>query len=245
MQIFLSWSGEQSKAVAEVLRDWIPLVIQATDPWISLDIEKGARWNSEISEKLESSKVGIICLTEDNLDAPWILFEAGALSKRNDAYVCTFLFGIKPTDVQQPLAQFQHTKFNKVDIRRLMETVNQSIQDAGGKALHEKTFSRAFENYWSELETSLNKIQTKKPATKLEQRPEREMLQEILEILREQERSRSLQEHKENVQQILLSNITRPLGLSDLPNSKIYKPLLQMEKQPNKQEILKKKNNNP
>lgn len=45
------------------------------------DIEKGAKWSTEVLKELEESEIGILCLTRDNLDKPWILFEAGALSK--------------------------------------------------------------------------------------------------------------------------------------------------------------------
>jgi hypothetical protein len=57
---------------------------------------------------LEESKIGILFLTNENLQAPWLMFEAGALSKRiGDSKVCPILFGLKATDVTDPLAQFQ------------------------------------------------------------------------------------------------------------------------------------------
>src|SRR4051812_34315853 len=88
MLVFLSWSGQRSKAVAEELERWLRQVIQTVEPWISTDIDKGLRWGPELSDRLEGSKIGIICLTKDNLDTRWILFEAGALSKTKDTYVC-------------------------------------------------------------------------------------------------------------------------------------------------------------
>ncbi len=82
MRIFISWSGDLSKNIAEIFRQWIPGVIQAAKPYYSPDdITKGTRWSSEISKELDASKIGIICLTKDNLDSSWIMFEAGALSK--------------------------------------------------------------------------------------------------------------------------------------------------------------------
>ena len=44
MKVFLCWSGTRSKGIANALHEWLPRVIQALDPWISVDIDKGARW---------------------------------------------------------------------------------------------------------------------------------------------------------------------------------------------------------
>src|SRR5680860_1889992 len=99
MKVFISWSGNESKEIAVFLKKWIEQIIQSAEPWISLDIEKGKRWNSEISASLEQSKVGIFCMTEKNLNSPWILFEAGAVAKSRDSYVCTFLMKLNPTDI--------------------------------------------------------------------------------------------------------------------------------------------------
>lgn len=78
MKVFLSWSGERSKQVANLLSSWLCCVIQATRPWISSkDIDRGSLWFSEINDQLKDTSVGIICLTKENKDRPWILFEAG------------------------------------------------------------------------------------------------------------------------------------------------------------------------
>ncbi len=81
MKVFISWSGDRSRVVAEALRDWLPNVIQALDPWISEDIAKGTKWLSKIDEELDKARVGIICSTMENCAATWIVFEASALAK--------------------------------------------------------------------------------------------------------------------------------------------------------------------
>jgi hypothetical protein len=43
MLVFISWSGDRSKAVAQVLAEWLSKVVQATDARISSDISKGVR----------------------------------------------------------------------------------------------------------------------------------------------------------------------------------------------------------
>ena len=79
MKIFISWSGPRSKAMAEALKEWLPNVIQAVDPWVSSsDIDAGMRWTPALAEQLQQTQLGILCLTAENLNAPWLLFEAGA-----------------------------------------------------------------------------------------------------------------------------------------------------------------------
>jgi len=190
MQVFLSWSGERSKAMAETFAEWIGQVIQAVEPWISSDIEKGSRWGPEVAGRLEACKVGIICLTRENLDANWILFEAGALSKTKDAHVCTLLLDIAPSDIEQPLGQFQHTTRAKAEMLQLVQTINEAVHRSGERALAEATLKQVFETNYPHLSAALDRIAAQKPDTGSSHRPEREILQEILEIVRGQERQR-------------------------------------------------------
>jgi hypothetical protein len=49
MNVFISWSGGYSKAVAEVLKSWLKCVLQGTNPWLSTrDINRGSDWFSAI-----------------------------------------------------------------------------------------------------------------------------------------------------------------------------------------------------
>jgi hypothetical protein len=158
MKIFISWSGRKSNMIAESLKDWLEQVIQSTEPWISTSIDKGRKWSKDISDRLEDSKIGIICLTRENLNAPWILFEAGAISKTSDSYVCTFLTDISsPSEISGPLSSFQATKFSKEDVLKLCKTINNRVKDSkGGKSLNEKALEDVFETFYPKLEKKLN-----------------------------------------------------------------------------------------
>ena len=81
------------------------------------DIDKGARWNSEISGQLEQADIGIICLTPENITAAWVNFEAGALAKLGGSRVCAYLHDLTEQGVKYPLAQFQSTKAEKEDTK--------------------------------------------------------------------------------------------------------------------------------
>ncbi len=184
MKVFISWSGGLSRRMAETLREWLPNVLQAVEPWMSAeDIEKGARWSSDIASELDKTKAGILCITPDNLEAPWLNFEAGALSKTLEkTFVSPYLLGLRPSDLKGPLVQFQATEANKKDTRRLLDTLNKALGEA---ALSEKQVDKAFEVFWPELETSLQKLQSAK-APQRPQRGEREILEEILALARDQ-----------------------------------------------------------
>ncbi|MEQ5321482.1 TIR domain-containing protein [Providencia rettgeri] len=185
MDLFISWSGEKSRAIAEVIREWIPCVIQAVKPYFTPeDIMKGQRWSFEISSKLESSKMGLIILTPTNLNAPWLMFEAGALSKSMDtSKVCPLLFGVTPADVVGPLVQFQCSEFNKTDIFKLVSSLNNFLEDS---KLEDKTLQSSFEAFWpkllSEIEEILALPEPSQPQKKT--RDDRDILEEILRLTR-------------------------------------------------------------
>lgn len=188
MKIFLSWSRPRSRAVAEALNDWLKRVIQAVKPFYSPDIEKGAKWSNELDGALEGTRFGIICLTPDNLNSTWVHYEAGALSKTPDALIWTFLHGINHGDVPQPLGKFQHTLAEKEDVFKLLKSINKRLADVGGEPLDITVLNENFEMYWPKLEEKLKAAEdigdsVEKP------REEREILLEILDIVRNQQRT--------------------------------------------------------
>jgi hypothetical protein len=153
LRVFLSWSGNRSRAVAEALRDWMPFVLNAVDPWMSAeDIEAGAKWQGVVSGRLQDSNFSIICLSPENLSAPWILFEAGSLSKHEESRVCTYLFDLGYEDVKPPLSQFQHTRANQEGTRKLVVDINRHLGDA---ALPPDRLGVAFEKWWPDLQAKL------------------------------------------------------------------------------------------
>jgi hypothetical protein len=188
MKVFISWSGETSRALAEVLRQWLPAVIQAVKPYYSPDdITKGARWSSEIASTLEESRVGLICLTRENLDAPWIMFEAGALSKNLDkSKVSPILFGVEPTDLTGPLVQFQAAKFEKADLKRIVRMINGELGDS---RLATDVLDNVFDMWWPTLEARVGEVfEAAGHPDKGAVRSTRDLLEEILTLTRSQAR---------------------------------------------------------
>ena len=184
MKVFLSWSGERSKAVAELLNEWLCCVIQAARPWVSTrDLDRGSLWFSEINDQLKDTSVGIICLTQENRVRPWILFEAGALAKGlSTARVCTLLIDLEPKDVEDPLAQFNHTSPTEESMFNLVKTLNTAL---GVNGLDPRVLEQVFETYWPQFDKKFKDIvKNIKDIFSAKPRAKDDLLGEILENTR-------------------------------------------------------------
>ena len=166
MKVFLSWSGIKSHNVALAFKNWLPIVIHEIseeDIFMSSEnIDKGSRWNAEIANKLENSNFGIICVTAENTQAPWLQFESGALSKKETSRVCSFLFDLNEIDSKNPLFQFQSTKYEKNDILKLVK----SLRDVFSPKLTDTTLQGTFEGCYAKLKKELDKINKEGKTTK-------------------------------------------------------------------------------
>jgi TIR domain len=188
MRVFISWSGDASHRLALTLRDWLPNVLQAIDPYVSsVDIDKGARWSTEIATELAQCDFGLICVSPDNAAAPWLNFEAGALSKSLDtARVVPLLFRMRRSDLSSgPLVQFQSSLVEKDEILQIVVALNGALQE---RALPEDRLVRGFETWWPNLKEALEAIHDPQngPAPR---RDQPEMLEELLELARAQQRA--------------------------------------------------------
>jgi hypothetical protein len=150
------------------LQPWLQEVIQVVEPWMSSDIQKGDRWATELSERLERSRFGIICLTARSLISPWIYFEAGALAKTKDATVCCLLIDLSANKIEYPLAQFQNATTEENDVRKLVHSINGAVSRVGKPGLKESVLERVFDRNWPALRNELDKISSSRFADELE-----------------------------------------------------------------------------
>jgi hypothetical protein len=162
MKIFISWSGLRSQKLANKIREWPPLVIQNIEQLYlsSGDITAGSNWRNSLSSELQACNFGIICLTPENLRAPWIHYEAGALSKAVDnskSHVAPMLFDLKPSDLKEsPLEQFQAVLFDKNGMHKVLISINNALTR---RILDEHQLDQSFEQWWPSFETFLKTIE--------------------------------------------------------------------------------------
>src|SRR3954463_6383138 len=82
LQVFISWSGEPSRAMARCLLKWLPTIVPGVQPFFSEEIPGGAVWGRSVLENLSTAQYGLLCVTRENRHSAWLNFEAGSLWKR-------------------------------------------------------------------------------------------------------------------------------------------------------------------
>jgi hypothetical protein len=182
MKIFISWSENRSQAMAAALRDWLPLVLHYAKPWLSqTDIRAGDRWALEIAKELENSFFGVICLTRDNLDSPWILFEAGALAKSIEkGAVIPLLLDLDFSELIGPLAQFQAKKTERNSVYEVVRAINERSE----VPVEEGRLLQLFEFLWPQLEAKFRAIPSHQGESPIPPRSQKAILEDLVITLR-------------------------------------------------------------
>jgi hypothetical protein len=184
-KVFVSWSGPRSKIVANAIRESLPLAIQSVkEVFLSSEITKGLRWSEVVATELATTDFGIVCVTPENMGAPWLNFEAGALSKHMEsARVMTLLIGLENIQVTGPLSQFQHTTATRDDMERLMTSLNEAL---GEHQLEPGVLARAFKGFWNEIESAIASASTFEADNTPQSRSVEDMVEELLGLARAQ-----------------------------------------------------------
>ena len=205
MKIFISWSGETSKATASILRKYFPYVINDLDIFMSKnDLESGVRWSIQLAKELEETDFGIICLTPENLESSWILFEAGALTKHTESRACGLLIaGLSPVDVSGPLSQFQNRVFEESEVYALLVDINKKLE----KPIESHQLESVFKKWWPDIFSEYEQLLDNSRTTNSQpiKREQQDMLEEIL--LRVRGLERSLLPQKATEPKLLLSEV--------------------------------------
>jgi hypothetical protein len=159
MKVFISWSGRRSRQIAGALEPWLRKVFEAAglELFVSTqDISAGAKWSEVLNEALRDSGYGILCLTPENLNAPWLLFEGGALSKTaGEGSVCPYLYDVPVDNLKRPLDQFNATEANREGTHKLVFSINKRLTE---RKIHDQLLEAQFQHLWPELDAKLKEI---------------------------------------------------------------------------------------
>ena len=162
MKLFLSWSQERSKKIAERFKVFVAEVLEDVDCIVSSkDFEYGRHWIEELEDALSGDAHGIIFLTKENFSSPWIHFEMGAISKTDKGLIIPILCDPAPLSITAPLKEYQHLTLKKNEIKKLVF----QLRKACGMQLAENAdTNQRFDKAWKKLKVHINKILSTKSA---------------------------------------------------------------------------------
>jgi pyruvate-formate lyase-activating enzyme len=151
MKVFLGWAKPVSKKVAQALNGWLPLVLQDVECFFSEeDIRKGEEWRPKLINELDSADFGIICVSRENADAPWIHFELGKLQRKG---VATLLVDNLAADASPAwLNSLTHTRFERNDLINLVHTINEKNPN---HRVDRERLTMSFDTWWPRLERTV------------------------------------------------------------------------------------------
>ena len=177
--LFLSWSGKKASLIAPAIKSFLEDVIAVGDIFLSHDIGSGSRWSDEIGAALRNCDAGLVLLTAENISAPWLYFEAGALSKKlEEARVIPILCDITIGEVAgTPLNQFQAKSLTKD------EFVDACVDLGFALGVSKEAVLRRFEVNWPTLQGSIEKLNTKSKSSKKAAEPSIKDVYSVLENL--------------------------------------------------------------
>ncbi len=116
-------------------------------------ILKGENWLAKLLSELAAMDALIACVTRDNLRAPWIHFEAGAVAtKMGSGRVYTYLLDLEASSLEgTPLAHYQATVATKGDTWNLVTALNDRL---AGKH-HATILEGHYRTHWAKLQKTL------------------------------------------------------------------------------------------
>lgn len=166
MKIFISWSKDKSRQLAEETKKFISnLLGNSVEFFFSPEMYKGTRVDNQIHEELLSSDKCLVCITSENFKNPWLLYEAGVIfganhQKTNHGIVIPILFESIPdwsSWIDKPLNQYvpiQMRSFNrefdcgKKDFERFLKELADEL----------KVPLKNFNRYWNLYKKSITEI---------------------------------------------------------------------------------------
>jgi hypothetical protein len=190
------------------------------------DIAPGKLWFGAISQEIKDSRYGIICVTAEHRNAPWLLWEAGALYRgfEDSQFVVPLLINLKKNDLRPPLSHFQVIEVtDKGEMTRLMKSINSRL---GEDAIPDELVENQMERCWQELQDAIAKALKDHPvATNAAgvERTFKEAADELMKDLRAK-KSRSIRRYQHALDQL------SPY-LDHLPLSQVDESTLQPFKQ--------------
>src|SRR2546427_4833908 len=132
--VFISHDGrdaELAEAFSKLLKSVSAGMIKtfrSSDKKGSEGIDFGDEWYKRLMAKLQSTSDVVCLFTENSLDRPWILFEAGVAKGKLDTPVVGVALGVPLSRISAgPFYQFQNMDDSEGDLTKLVHQVARRV----------------------------------------------------------------------------------------------------------------------
>jgi hypothetical protein len=167
-KIFLSWSGNLSKSIAKILKERFPEILNIELFFSAEDISIGTRWSNVLHDELTKDNFGIILVTRENLNSPWLLFELGVLAGKKEARVCALYFNLDIKELPSPMEQFNNVKYSEEGMYELLGSVNEVL----GSPLNEGMLKKLFDQEWPIIQNKIQGVLESEDKTRMDKSQE-------------------------------------------------------------------------
>lgn len=121
LELFISFSGRRSEALASWLFRWLEEVVPTVRPYFAGQLMGGESWFDHVRHYMEKADAAVFCVTPDNLDSEWLNFELGLFcASPRSRFAVVVTVGVEPAAIGEgPLRQFQAFPFSREVIQQL------------------------------------------------------------------------------------------------------------------------------
>lgn len=184
-KLFISWAKDPAKQYALALSDWLRDVFDSLETWTSqADLMPGERSLAEIDKRLQEAVAGVVVVTPENQNEPWLSFEAGYLACHvgNGArrVIPLTMDGLKPGDLTGPLGMLQGVQFGRDGVKQLLESLCEVVGLDKGRA------DRKMDAFWDRLESRIADLANSRTVpARVQKRSSDDKIDEILTTVRD------------------------------------------------------------
>lgn len=155
MNVFLSWSGDRGRSLAEALNEWLPKIRRAWKPWVSSRQKRGTDWRVALFEHINAADACVLCVTSDSIGSKWLAFEAGMLSRRVNVPMAVYGLDLDAD-------QLSGTSFSRFPVFNATETGTRELVHILNAALPEPAIDRELQGLvsaqWPDMEHHIENV---------------------------------------------------------------------------------------
>jgi hypothetical protein len=169
--LFISWSKDRSKKIANELKKFIENVSPTLYPYISINnLHRGAKLVGDLEKAMDNSYEAFFVITPENTHEPWLHYELGYMVGKNKNINCTpILFGVNPGELSELFRERVHIPISFEEENKFKEGLKSKLSQIF-QALNINTsgLDKTCDTHWGDFYSQIKEIANENEKTKIE-----------------------------------------------------------------------------